>query len=377
MIYQIKKIYRYIQLHGLKRTLQKIITFMHNKNILINYKFIDHKINDKGSFVSIIGCGNFAFSTISFFLSEKNKNFLVSCFDTDKNKSKSLSKYFGGKFVQNIEEILEDRDIKLVYISSNHSTHCEYAIACIKNNKNVHIEKPHVINFNQLKNLNQIMRQNPKVKVFLGFNRPFSKFTNILKKNLNKEKGYNISNFFILGHKLDKSHWYYKSGEGSRAISNLCHWSDLLIYLTPYKEIFPISIIPCSPKDSSNFSISIIFNNKSFSNLIFTSNANSFEGVRESINIQRGDLYAKIIDYKFINIVKDQKVIYSEDLKKDQGHQMSIVNSYDNVSKNLKRSFERKYIVLTGYFFLKIDESLRKNKKMNISEKEFLLFYNK
>jgi putative NADH-flavin reductase len=111
--------------------------------------------------------------------------------------------------------------------------------------------------------------------------------------------------------------------------------------------------------------------------LIFTSNANSFEGVRESINIQRGDLYAKIIDYKFINIVKDQKVIYSEDSKKDQGHQMSIVNSYDNVSKNLKRSFERKYIVLTGYFFLKIDESLRKNKKMNISEKEFLLFYNK
>lgn len=376
MNYQIKKIYRYVQLHGFKRTLQKIITLLHNKNILITFKSPNLNKNAK-KFVSIIGCGNFAFSTIAFFLSEKNKNFLISCFDINKKKSRSLANYFGGAFLQNKEEIFKDKNVSLVYIASSHSTHCDYAISCINNNKNVHIEKPHVVNFNQLKQLNQAMRKNPKVKVFLGFNRPFSKFTKILKKHLDKEVGYNISNFFILGHKLNKSHWYYRSGEGSRAISNLCHWSDLLIYLTPYKEIFPISIIPCSPKDNSNFSISIIFNNMSFSNIIFTSNANSFEGVRENINIQRGDLYAKIIDYKYMNIVRDQKIIHSSESIKDQGHQMSIMNSYDNVLKKSKRSLERKYIVLTGYFFLKIDESLRKNQKINISKQVFERFYNK
>ena len=107
------------------------------------------------------------------------------------------------------------------------------------------------------------MKNKPNIKVFLGFNRPFSKITQTLKKKLSEEKGYNISNFFILGHKLPKSHWYYDPGEGSRVISNLCHWSDLLIYLTPYSELFPIDIIPSSPQDDGNFSISVIFD-KSF-----------------------------------------------------------------------------------------------------------------
>ena len=376
MIYTIKKVFRYINILGLNRTIEKIITYLHNKNYIINLKFIKkfRQVN-KNKFVSIIGCGNFSFSTISFFLAKESKDFLISCFDTDKKKSDSLTKFFGGYVAENIDEILNNDNIRLVYIASNHNSHCEYAVSLISKNKNVHIEKPHVVNFEQLKNLNNAMKLNPKVRVFMGFNRPFSKYTKILKKELDKEKGYNISNFFILGHKLDSTHWYYDPKEGSRLISNLCHWTDLLLHLTPYDEIFPISIIPSSPKDKSNFSVSIIFNKKSFSNLIFTSNANTFEGVRETINIQRGDIYAKIIDYKHLDIVRNQKIVYSNSAIKDQGHEQSVLNSYNSVLSNSSQPPSRKDIILTAYFFLKIDESLKNNKIIEIKEKDFLEFY--
>ena len=60
------------------------------------------------------------------------------------------------------------------------------------------------------------MKNKPNIKVFLGFNRPFSKITQTLKKKLSEEKGYNISNFFICAHKLPKSLLVLRSYEGSR-----------------------------------------------------------------------------------------------------------------------------------------------------------------
>ena len=374
MIIKIKKIFRYIGLYGLNRTVEKILTFIHTNYNFINIKKSFIKINETSN-IGLIGCGNFAFSTICFFLSKKNKNFLISSFDIDKKKSESLTNFFGGKSLNSVSEIFQDNKIKLIYISSSHSSHAEYAISCIENNKHVHIEKPHIINFDQLIKLNKAMKNKPNIKVFLGFNRPFSKITQTLKKKISEEKGYNISNFFILGHKLPKSHWYYDPGEGSRVISNLCHWSDLLIYLTPYSELFPIDIIPSSPQDDGNFSISVIFDNKSFSNLIFSSNADTFEGVRECINIQRGDLYAKIIDYKYMDISKNHLNSTIKDKVKDQGHELSILNSYNSVMNNSPSLLDRKYIILTGFFFLKLDEAIKNNKKIRINEKDFLMIY--
>ena len=114
--------------------------------------------------------------------------------------------------------------------------------------------------------------------------------------------------------------------------------------------MFPIDII-FIPQDDGNFSISVIFDNKSFSNLIFSSNADNFEGVRECINIQRGDLYAKIIDYKYMDISKiTLNSTQIKDKVKDQGHELSILNFYNSVMNNSPSLLDRKYN--TYWFFL-------------------------
>lgn len=378
MINNFVKIFRYISMFGIKRTFQKVISFLHSKKKLPNFKFYNKKKLFDNGIIAIIGCGNFAFSTIAFFLSKKNNFFLRKVYDIDIQKAESLSNYFGGAVESNLDNIYKDKNIKLAFISSNHATHAEYAVKFIHNKVNVHIEKPHVVNFNQLKSLNQAMRKNPSTMVFIGFNRPHSNLTLRLLEEIEKENGYLISNFYIIGHKLDENHWYYDPKEGSRVISNVCHWSDLLLFFMRKDNIFPIRIIPSSPKNESNFSISIIFNNESFSNLMFSSNSDTVEGVREVINIQKGDLYAKIIDYKYLEIDKKGNKVKLQNKIKNQGHEETIINSYESVKLNKKNKNyrSRKEIILSAYFFLKLDESLKKNHIVEISESEFSNFYN-
>ena len=378
MIQHFIKIFRYISMFGVKRTFEKVISFLHSRKKLPNFKFHNtNKIFDDGM-IAIIGCGNFAFSTIAFFLSKKNKFFLSKVYDIDNKKAESLSNYFGGVVESDLDNIYKDKNIKLAFISSNHATHAEYAIKFIYNKINVHIEKPHVVNFDQLTLLNQAMKKNPSTKVFVGFNRPHSNLTLRLLEEIEAEKGYLISNFYIIGHKLDENHWYYNPKEGSRVVSNVCHWSDLLLFFMRKDNIFPIKIIPSSPKNESNFSISIIFNNESFSNLMFSSNSDTIEGVREVINIQKGDIYAKIIDYKYLEIDKKGNKKKLQNKIKNQGHEEAIINSYECVRLNKKNKNyrSRKEIILSAYFFLKLDESLKNNNIIDISETEFFNFYN-
>ena len=96
---------------------------------------------------------------------DKNVNMAASLFEN----------YNLQYFTDDFKKIVKDPSIDLVYIASNHATHAEYAIECINAGKHTHIEKPHVVNKDQLSRLISAMARNPKVKVFLGFNRPKSR----------------------------------------------------------------------------------------------------------------------------------------------------------------------------------------------------------
>ena len=89
----------------------------------------------------------------------------------------------------NIEHILKDDKVKLVYIASNHFTHAQYAIECLKAGKDVHIEKPHAVSEEQLNDLMKAALDSPKNNLFLGFNRPKSKLVTKLRKLLKAESG--------------------------------------------------------------------------------------------------------------------------------------------------------------------------------------------
>ncbi len=370
MIYVINKLRRYISSNGIKKTYNKILSkyflnkkYNHKERIWYNKNI---KKNEK-KIVTIIGCGNFSFSNICYYLSNFNRDFLYSTFDIDIDRAITTSKYYNGLFATNdINNILRNQDIKLAYIASNHSTHADYAVQLMKYGKHVHIEKPHVVTDNQLSILmNEYTKK--KSKIFLGFNRNQTKFTHLIKDLIKKEQGKTIINWFIIGHKINDNNWYYNKVEGGRILGNLCHWSDLTLNLIGLNNSFPCKIIPISDNiDKSNFVINIIFPDKSCVVITFSSLGEVIDGVKESLRLQKGNLLIYLEDFKILKYFNRGKVKEINLDKKKLGHKENIVNSYISTISN-KEGEKGEYIYKTAKLFLGIKEAFEKNKTIIIN----------
>lgn len=361
-LYQkIIKVLRYFRLFGISRTLSKIYLVYHNRSSkdFEGDILVVNKSNKKKSSIAIIGCGSFAFSNICFFLYKKNKKYLRYALDIDKSKALSLCKTYNGyAAIDNFQYILDDEQVKLVYIASNHSTHAEYAIKCLAKNKSVHIEKPHAINKDQLERLISAAKKSSG-NLYLGFNRPKSQLAKKAIKELESEDGPLSLNFFVVGHKLDADHWYFSSNEGGRVLGNLCHWTDLCLHLLEKnKDIFPCKIQSIVGDDpNSNFIVSAVFNDGSLATFNFSAKGYSFEGVKEFIQIHKGKLLMNLRDFQKLEGWKMDKIIKHNLFFRNQGHNANILNSYKGIDK-INQGEDLQYIFNTGYFMLKIKESL-------------------
>ena len=354
--FKLKKVIRYILMYGVERTLKKVRSQYHMKSTesFTDDSWVNDKAVDAGD-VAIVGCGNFAFSTIAHYASKKTSGKIKYAMDIDKAKALSLAKFYNVHMATvSFDRIISDPDIKLIYISSNHASHAEYAIKAIEMGKAVHIEKPHVVNQEQLVRLDSAMRNNPNSAVFMGFNRPKSKLFTLLMNEVAKHQGSVMMNWFIAGHEINDDHWYFSEKEGGRVMGNLCHWSDLCIHLVGLENVFPCTISPAIAHEAkSNFAVTITFADGSQAALTFSAKGHTFEGVREYLNVHKGDLLASLRDFEFLSLDIISSKISKKLIHRDHGHSNNIVHSYNTAAEGLPgESLE--YVRGTALLVLKI-----------------------
>ena len=365
LVFKIKKVLRYIKLFGFQRTLVKIISSLkisETGESINQSKTLSKKFN-KSKNVGIIGCGNYAFSTAAYFINKFKKNSIYATYDPNGINSLRLAKFYGANQVfSSADELFDCPNIEKIFICSNHSTHAEYAVKAIKKGKSVHIEKPHVVNYQQLEELIQTMKNNPEIPVFLGFNRPRSILFKKLKKYLLLEQGPSFINWFIAGHELKSDHWYFSSKEGGRILGNICHWSDLSLRMVGIENVFPLKVktIKCQ-KSSNDLLISYSFGDGSFASISFSAKKELFDGVRDRLTIHKGNLLADLKDFKELSISVGNKNKIHRTFFREQGHGDNIKNSLKNSSGE---SIEHTRV--TGLLFLAAKESLDNGKTISI-----------
>ncbi len=370
-LFKVKKTLRYTGLYGVSRTLAKIKGQYHAK---ASAEFEGARWenpacrnpNVPSRNVALIGCGNYSFSNIAYYLSKRNPDFLRSIYDIRRSRALSLCKAYGGALAEgDWTNILRDPQVKIVYIASNHASHAEYAIACIEAGKHVHIEKPHVVSNEQLERLLAAMDRHPEVQVFLGFNRPRSVLFRRLKDAVAQEQGPLMVNWFIAGHAISDDHWYFDAKEGGRVLGNLCHWTDLTLHLVGLDRAFPCRIISATPPGAkSDFVVSVIFADRSCASITFSAKGHTFEGVREVLNLHCGNVLANLSDFQSLTLdVIDRK----EKVRlryRDHGHEVNILNSYRAVSGGEGES--RDYVAATARFFLAIREAIESGREVTL-----------
>src|SRR3954465_998973 len=106
--FKLKKAARYTRLYGLRRTLVKVQSQYHMAKTYEKLPSIKTEQNGRAH-VGLIGCGNFAFANIAFYLRKNYGRVMRAAMDIDINRAASLfEKYHLNYYTDNVDELLSD-----------------------------------------------------------------------------------------------------------------------------------------------------------------------------------------------------------------------------------------------------------------------------
>lgn len=317
--------------------------------------------------VGLIGCGNYAYSNIAYYLRKNYGSIIRAAMDVSPERAASLFDGYGlHYYTTDAEQIINDPSIDLVFVASNHASHAEYAIRCIEAGKAVHIEKPHVVDLDQLRRLCSAMAQHHGM-VGLGFNRPHSKIGKVISNALASEHGPSMLNWFVAGHEIAADHWYHDSAEGGRILGNLCHWTDFVYHIVPDEGRQQVVITPTRwGRADCDIAVTFLFSEGTTAIITFSAKGPTFEGVRERFSAHRGHVLISMHDFKEVTVERNASKQSWSPLFRDHGHENAVRRSYE-MSTTRETSYSLDYVWQSGRLFLAAKESLERNEKLTIN----------
>ena len=218
---------------GNKRSIASILVYDinkkydNNKNLKVSS---DKNYTSGKPLLGIIGAGNFTSSMILPKL--KRTGVDIKSIASSKGLSGTIlaNKYSIENSTTDFKNIIDDNEINLVLITTQHGSHSNFVCEALKKNKCVFVEKPLSTTW---EGLNNILSELEKSKAWLtvGFNRRFAPLAQELKKRISPAPMNIIANMNA-GY-IPPESWVHdvKSG-GGRIIGEACHFIDLCTFLT-------------------------------------------------------------------------------------------------------------------------------------------------
>mgnify|MGYP001261230567 FL=1 len=313
--------------------------------------------NNKKIKVGVIGAGNFASSTIIPILKELKRSCqILGVASSGGLSSEALAKSFKIKNkYQTEDEIFESDEIDAVFVLTQHFNHAELVIRGINSGKAVYVEKPLAINVDSITKIEEAMYNAEDPKIFLGFNRRFSKASMFIKEKLNASPA-NALNFRFSVPKLERDHWTnIKEIGGGRVVGEAIHAIDLGTY---FFDSLPQSISSYSPIDKESDEaldnqvfININYANGSHAAIQYFSDTNN-KLSKERLEIHGSDNSFIVEDFKLLRYLigpDDKSKVFSD----GKGHKQAIETFLSYVKNEAPNPFtwlEIKSVSLAGIY---------------------------
>ena len=254
-------------------------------SIEINQKSFEGK---KGV-IGIIGAGNFTSSTMMPNLKKIGADVKYIASSGGLSSTILAKKYGIAKSTTNYQEMLEDINVDIVLITTQHNTHARMVVETANAGKSVFVEKPLALSEEELFEVIESYEKN-NVKISVGFNRRFAPLAIKMKKALgNDETPVNIIATMNAGF-IPKDVWVHDlQVGGGRIIGEACHFIDLCSYLAGSK-VFSVcmnSMGKNPSEDTDNASILLKYVNGS------TAVINYFANGSKSYSKERVEVYSQ------------------------------------------------------------------------------------
>lgn len=312
------------------------------KNVIYKKKPSGSGGSKKGKLaVGLIGAGNFSKNTLLPIMRDTGLYEFRALATTGGVGAAQANHVFTFDYVANdYNKLLEDNEIDLIVVSTQHNTHAQFIIKALEVGKNVYCEKPLCLTLTDLDKI-EASYNSSKGELFCGMNRRHAPLIRLIKKNLSTEKIPAIYDYIVNAGYIPADHWTQdeKTG-GGRIIGEACHFVDVIQYLDG-SELFSLNVNSVSNEafpQKDNCLITLRFRSGAVANIIYTS-MGSKKYPKEQLRVFSNgmvcelDNYVKMSQYGSIKKTKTK-------LKQDKG----IKDEYEYIYKVVKGEQENTII---------------------------------
>lgn len=358
------------------------IVFEYNKDLKLKSRNEEVKIvlnqNNNGQFsalnVGIIGGGNFAKNILLPALKKIRKVNLTGIATTNGISSHQAGKKFGFSYcTSDYKEILTDKSIGSLIITTPHNLHSKMVIEGLKAGKNIFVEKPLCVNQKELEQIIKIFNPS-KQRLMVGFNRRFSSLATLAKSYFEKRTTALIMNYRINAGYISGNHWVNDIKiSGGRIIGEVCHFIDFFQFITnSYPQKVYVESIGGNPgkyQIDENVCLTIYFSDGSIGTIIYTTKGSKAFS-RERIEIFSEDSVFIIEDFKKLTVIKGNKKKRFTKLTQDLGYLNELNYFFNSDTFNQDKIFNE-YIYTTLTTFKSLN-SLKTGSSVKIDLREIL-----
>ena len=144
----------------------------------------------------------------------------------------NVGKKFGfARAVSTVDEVINDPDVNLVVIGTQHDLHATLARQALEAGRDVFVEKPLALNDEELETV-LAAAQNSSARLMVGFNRRFSPLARRACELIAARSGPLSILYRVNAGRIPREHWTQDPEKGGgRIIGEVCHFVDLLQYL--------------------------------------------------------------------------------------------------------------------------------------------------
>lgn len=284
------KLEDYEQIYGDMRKRGSIASIMvyPEKQVKLNTVKLDERnYEGKKGVIGIIGAGNFTSATVIPNMKAINANIKMIASAGGLSAKVMAKKGQISQATSDYKEILADKDIDTVYITTRHNMHYQMTIDALKAGKNVMVEKPLCLNKQELDDIIKIQQESGRILI-VGFNRRFAPLA-VKMKQLLGEGPKNIIATMNAGF-IPLDVWVQDMEVGGgRIIGEACHYIDLCSYLADSRvKAVCMNSLGENPQDNTD-NVSILLRYENGSNAVI----NYFANGSKEYSKERIEAYAQ------------------------------------------------------------------------------------
>ncbi|WP_254822976.1 bi-domain-containing oxidoreductase [Haloglomus halophilum] len=222
--------------------------------------------------VGLIGAGTFARGTLVPIIADNDDlNLHAVCSGTGVSASEVADEHDCSYSTSDYSDITVDDDIDIVVVATRHDLHAEVATAALKNDRDVHVEKPLAIDEAGLHEV-ATTAQESEGRLMVGFNRRFAGPTQQMKETISGSNSPVMLNYRVNADEIPDDHWLHDPAEGGgRVVGEVCHFIDFVRFVaeSPIQRVYSTST-DTGPGLPENVQVNVTFVDGSTAAITYT-----------------------------------------------------------------------------------------------------------